>query len=228
MHISVSAEKNLAKVKAVIFDYGGVLCLPPTAADLEASAQILGITADSFQALWGRNRDRYDRGDLSAKDYWGKFAEDAGKVLTASQIDELSERDVAMWSRLNPTMITWLESLSSSRIKTALLSNMHRDMVHYARQNFKWLERLNYATFSAEVRLIKPDPAIYESCLRGLGVAASDTLFIDDREVNVAAARALEIHGIQFKSIDQLRSELEEAGFPALPSDSALENLRPA
>jgi FMN phosphatase YigB (HAD superfamily) len=56
--------------------------------------------------------------------------------------------------------------------------------------------------------------------LRGLGVAPSDTLFIDDREDNVVAACALGINGVQFQSMQQLRSELEQGGFPALPSTS--------
>jgi FMN phosphatase YigB (HAD superfamily) len=93
-------------------------------------------------------------------------------------------------------------------------------MVQYARQNFSWLNRLTWATFSAEVRSIKPEPAIYQHCLEGLGVVPSESLFIDDREVNLAAARAMGIHGIQFKSIAQLRNDLEAGGFPTLPSES--------
>jgi 2-haloacid dehalogenase len=71
------------------------------------------------------------------------------------------------------------------------------------------------------VRLIKPDPLIYEHCVRGLDVARSEALFIDDRLVNIEAARVVGIHGIQFKSTAQLRIELEAAGFPILPQDPA-------
>jgi HAD superfamily hydrolase (TIGR01509 family) len=117
-------------------------------------------------------------------------------------------------------MLGWREQLSAAGMKTAVLSNMNPEMVQYARQNFPWLKRVNWATFSAEVRMIKPDPAIYEYCLRGLGVASSETLFIDDREVNLAAARAMGIRGIQFKSIAQLKKDLAAAGFPTLPSDT--------
>jgi FMN phosphatase YigB (HAD superfamily) len=98
---------------------------------------------------------------------------------------------------------------------------MHSEMVQHARRNFQWLGRTHCTTFSAEVRLIKPDPLIYEHCLRGLGVAPSEALFIDDRLVNIEAARNMGIHGIQFKSTAQLRIELEAAGFPILPQDPA-------
>jgi putative hydrolase of the HAD superfamily len=219
--MSVTGNGKFSNLKAVIFDYGDVLCLQPTAEDVDASARILDVSSDVFRSLWHRNRDLYDRGDLSPETYWRKFAEDAGKSLDAAQLRGLSERDVTMWSRLNPGMVAWLEFLSSAGMKTAVLSNMHIDMVRHARRNFQWLSRAHCTTFSAEVRLIKPDPLIYEHCLRGLDVAPSEALFIDDRLVNIEAARAVGIHGIQFKSMAQLRIELEAAGFPILPQDPA-------
>lgn len=222
----VNGTKHLASVKAIIFDYGDVLCLRPTTEDIEGSARVLGISVDSFRELWGHNRDQYDRGDLSPETYWRKLAEDAGTTLDASQLDDLYERDVAMWSRLNSDMLSWLSALSSAGMKTAVLSNMHMGMVQHARRAFQWLDRVNFMTLSAEVRLIKPDPAIYEHCLRGLGAAPSDSLFIDDREVNISAARDLGIHAVQFQSIAQLRSELEQGGFPILPLDASSERPR--
>jgi putative hydrolase of the HAD superfamily len=210
----LTRQRELSDIKAVIFDYGDVLCLPPTKEEVDASARILNISSDSFRALWHRDRDLYDRGDLSAETYWRRLAEEAGASLASAQLHELSERDVAMWSRLNSGMIAWFEGLSSAGMKTAVLSNMHIEMVRHARQSFKWLERAQCITFSAEVRLIKPDPLIYEHCLGGLGVEPPETLFIDDRQVNIEAARAMGIHAIQFKSMAQLRSEVETAGFP--------------
>lgn len=226
--MSVNGQEMLTNLKAVIFDYGDVLCVPPTPKDIEGSAQILGISSDLFWVLWHRHRDPYDRGDVSPETYWRKVAEGAGKSIDVSQVRELAARDVAMWSRLNPSMLGWREDLAAARMKTAVLSNMHAEMVQYARRNFPWVNRLNWATFSAEVRLIKPEPGIYEHCLRGLGLAPSETLFIDDREVNLVAARAMGIHGIQFKSIAQLRNDLDTAGFPTLPPDPAAVNARSA
>src|SRR6201984_97960 len=166
-----SQGENLSNVKAVIFDYGDVLCFRPTPAQIEASARILDVPPDQFNALWGRHRDRFDRGDLTADAYWSQFAKDAGKSVTAAQLRDLAQNDVAMWSSLNPAILGWLEDLSKAGIKTAVLSNMHADMAEYARENFKWLSRLTHVTLSAEIRSIKPAPEIYEHCLEGLNVA---------------------------------------------------------
>jgi HAD superfamily hydrolase (TIGR01509 family) len=75
-------------------------------------------------------------------------------------------------------------------------------------------------TFSGDVLLIKPEPAIYEHMLRGLGVTASEAMFLDDREVNVEAARALGINAIRFLSMTQLRTDLQSVGIRILPEQS--------
>ena len=67
--------------------------------------------------------------------------------------------------------------------------------------------------------MIKPDPAIYQHTLRGLGVTASEALFLDDREINIRAAQTLGIKVFRFESTEQLRRELVSAGFPVLPMD---------
>ena len=213
---------TLSNTKAVIFDYGEVLCHAPSADEIEAIAKMFALSREQFRVLWTRNRDQFDRGDISSDVYWRMFAEDAGRRVDDELLRDLAERDVAMWSSVNPEMIAWLEELSKAGIKTAVLSNMHADMADYARRNFRWLVGLNCVTLSAEVRSIKPQPEIYEHCLRGLKTSPGETLFIDDREVNVKAAEAMGIHGIQFKSLPQLRRELEAAGFPVLPSATTM------
>jgi putative hydrolase of the HAD superfamily len=127
-----------------------------------------------------------------------------------------------MFGRANLDMVRWLGQLRQGGIKTGLLSNIHFAMIAYLRENFDWLELFDFKTFSAEVRLIKPDPAIYEHTLRGLGVRAWEALFVDDREINVQAARELGIHTVRFRSVAQLRRELEAIEFPILPSASEL------
>src|SRR5271166_3401515 len=217
--MAANGKDKLANLKAVIFDYGDVLCLPPTRQEIDGSARVLGISSDLYRVLWSRNRDVYDRGDISPEAYWRKFAEEADKPLDAAQIAELNRRDLAMYSRSNPSMLAWLQDLVAAGMKTAVLSNMHANMIRHARENSIWLECVNWTTLSAEVRTIKPDPAIYEHCLRGLGVAAAESLFIDDREINVLAARSMGIHAIQYESMEQLGNDLRTAGFSILPPD---------
>ena len=211
---------SLPNIKAVILDYGEVLCYAPTAEDWKWMAGLFQVEPDRFRSLWGRNRLDYDCGSLSLETYWSQLAEAAGIKLPQQQIDELSQRDVQMWARLNPTMLQWLKQLRASGIKTGLLSNMPVDMITYARKQFEWLNQFDHQTFSAEVRVVKPDAAIYRHSLAGLGVTASEALFVDDRAPNIEGAREVGLNTIQFKSVAQLKADLERLGFPVLPVEA--------
>jgi putative hydrolase of the HAD superfamily len=206
-----------ARIRAVIFDYGEVLCHRPPDEAFHRLAKVFGADADSFPALWDKNRGAFDRGDITAEDYWRALAADAGTEIDRERLEQVCKWDVEMFGRENLEMVRWLRSLRRGGIKTGLLSNIHPAMIAYLRENFEWLELFDFKTFSAEVRLIKPDPAIYEHTLRGLGVRAEETLFVDDREINVVAARGLGIHAVQFRSVAELRRELETIGFLILP-----------
>ncbi|HET7893233.1 MAG TPA: HAD family phosphatase [Candidatus Sulfotelmatobacter sp.] len=205
------------RVEAVIFDYGEVLSHRPTADENARLASFFRLPADQLPALWERNRGAYDRGDLAPAVYWAMLAKDAGVDLSPDQLDAIHKLDLAMWSSINSSMVDWLGQLRLSGMKLGLLSNMHPEMVAHCRKQFSWLKNFDFVTFSGEVRLIKPEPAIYEHTLRGLGVSASEALFLDDREINIRAAQALGINALRFESIEQLRRELESAGFPVLP-----------
>lgn len=205
-------------VRAVIFDYGEVLCHRPRAEEIVRLADFFHLRVDQLPALWERNRGPYDRGDLAPEVYWSALAKDAGVELDPEQLEEIHKFDIDMWSNINPGMVEWAAQLRSSGMKVGLLSNMHPEMVSHCRKHFSWLNSFDFVTFSGEVRLIKPDPAIYEHTLRGLGVTAAEALFLDDREVNIRAAEALGINAIRFESIEQLRRELSAAGFPILPA----------
>jgi putative hydrolase of the HAD superfamily len=213
------------RIEAAIFDYGEVLCYPPRMEEIASMAAVFGMEPKLFPPLWEKNRPAYDRGDLTPEAYWGMLSEDAKVRISAEQFAELNKLDADMWGRENPRMVEWLRQIAAAGIKTALLSNMHPEMIRYVRRKFDWVACFNPAVFSAEVRMVKPDPAIYHHTLQGLGVAAENAMFIDDREANVKAARALGIHAIHLRSLSQLRKEVEALGFPVLPSFTAADDL---
>lgn len=211
-----SPEQN--HFKAVIFDYGEVLCHKPTSEEIARLAGFFEVDVERLPAMWSRNRGPFDRGDLTAEAYWSMVAEEAGVHLSAIQLDQICALDLAMWSSINLPMIEWTRQLRAHGFRVGLLSNMHLDMVAHCRKQFSWLKGFDFLTFSGEVRLIKPDPAIYKHTLEGLKVRASETLFLDDRDLNVQGARAVGIRAIQFQSVSKLRDELRTIGFPVLPA----------
>src|SRR5258706_12826851 len=218
----MSTERNDSpNIKAVIFDYGLVLVRSPTREEFGRMAQVFNVSFELFYQLWESSRDLYDRGDISAEEYWLKLAARTKTSIDSGQIEFLRKAEVEIWSHPYPEMLDWVRQLQTSGIKTGVLSNMPLDLAAHVRTNGHWIETFDFKTLSAEVRLIKPDPAIYEHTLRGLGVAATEALFLDDREPNIRAAQVLGIHAIQFSSFGQLKNDLEALGFPVLPAGTS-------
>jgi putative hydrolase of the HAD superfamily len=216
---AVFRERHIdSSITAVILDYGQVLVPSPTAEQFRPMADIFRVGFESFYKLWEASRDSYDRGDVTAEQYWLQLAAETNTSIDRRQIEILRQLEVEIWVHPDPDMLDWLSQLHPAGIRTGLLSNMPLDLMTYVRANCQWMENFAFKTFSAEVRLLKPDPAIYEHTLRGLGVSAEETLFVDDREPNVRAARMLGIHAIQFRSVAQLKDDLKTLGFPLLPS----------
>jgi len=209
-------------ISAVILDYGQVLARCPTAAEFGRMAEMFNVSFELFYELWEASRGPYDRGDFTAEEYWLKLAAQTNTSLDGRQIEILRKVEVEIWAHPNPGMLDWVSQLHAAGIKTGLLSNMPWDLVTHVRTNCKWMESFSFKTLSAEVRLIKPDPAIYEHTLHGLGVSAAEALFVDDREINVRAADALGMHAIQFRSIAGLKCDLEALGCPILPPSMEL------
>jgi putative hydrolase of the HAD superfamily len=204
-------------IRAVILDYGDVISHPADPAAIAEMARVFRLSEQRFRQLYGSFRLDYDRGTLDAKEYWTCIAQAAGIEISNDQIAELRRMDVAMWSRLNLSILRWANQLRVAGMKTAVLSNMHDDMVQHLQSNGEWTRNFDCLTLSSAIGMAKPEPEIFKYCLRDLHVAAQEALFIDDREINVQAAQAQGIRGIVAPSTADLRAQLEAIGFSPLP-----------
>jgi 2-haloacid dehalogenase len=74
---------------------------------------------------------------------------------------------------------------------------------------FAWFDDL---VISGDVGVIKPDPRIFAILLERNALDPATAVFVDDVEKNARAAGELGIHGIHFRSPDQLRRELAAVG----------------
>jgi putative hydrolase of the HAD superfamily len=66
--------------------------------------------------------------------------------------------------------------------------------------------------FSSRVKLVKPDRAIFDHAAQAFGIDPAQTLFIDDYEANVVAARAAGWQALHFESPAQCEAELVMRG----------------
>jgi len=191
-----------------VFDYGMVLTEEQDPAAYAALLRLTGLDRDRFEPLYWADRHAYDEGKLTGVAFWQKLVRDAEIGETTGLAEELNVWDARMWTTQNRAMLAWQLELKQHGIKTAILSNMGDNVLANIERTFDWLARFDVLVWSYQLGMAKPEPAIYQHTLRELGVEPGEALFIDDRLVNIEAARALGMRGILFSTVDTLRVDL--------------------
>ena len=177
------------KLKAVIFDFGGVLCFPPTPEQIASAANVCGLAPAEFLEAFWRKRREYDRGH-DAGAYWRDIAQSTDRVFDDALVGGMIQREIEFWSHYDQRVLRWAGQLQSSGFRTSILSNLPRPLGEVLRATPGFLDVFDQVTFSYELGTIKPEAAIYHHALRELDVAAGEALFLDDRLENVEGARA--------------------------------------
>jgi putative hydrolase of the HAD superfamily len=207
-------------LRAVVFDYGKVLSGPPEPEAHAAMLRITGLPLDRFERHYWAGRPLYDEGKITGIEYWRKFLREAGLdgQLGQAVVEELNQWDARMWTTQNPAMLAWQKLLKERGLLTAILSNIGDDVVASVEREFDWIHRFDVLVWSYQVHMVKPNPAIYRYTLKKLRTRPGETLFLDDRAVNIEAARAVGMKALEFSTIERLREDLIAAGVEsALP-----------
>ena len=203
-------------LRAVVFDYGMVLTGPPDPEAHAALLRITGLPLARFESLYWADRHAYDEGKLTGITFWQKFLREAGLSLGPGAVEELNQWDACMWTTQNPAMLAWQQRLKQSGQLTAILSNMGDDVLASVEREFDWIHRFDVLVWSFQLHMAKPDPAIYRHVLQELGVRPEETLFLDDKLVNIETALALGMKAIEFSTIERLRADLIAAGLDSV------------
>lgn len=112
----------------------------------------------------------------------------------------------------NPPVLDLFRRLKSAGRRLVLLSNTDVMRFGFIRARFPEALVFDDYVLSYEVKLLKPDPAIYLEAVRRAGCPAGECVHIDDLAENVAGARAAGLHGIVYDGSTDLEAELGRLG----------------
>ena len=93
-----------------------------------------------------------------------------------------------------------------------MLTNFASDTFAEARERFPFLNRPRGVTVSGEVRLLKPDRAIYDRHAKDFGLDPAASLFIDDSAKNVQGAIDAGWQAVLFEGAGKLEQDLRRLG----------------
>ncbi len=109
-------------------------------------------------------------------------------------------------------MFDLIHSLARADNRLYVLSNMHVASIDYLEREHGIWDQFSGSVISCRVRMIKPEPAIYQHLLETHGLRATDTVFIDDMADNLAGAAAMGIATVQYVDPAQCRQALAALG----------------
>jgi putative hydrolase of the HAD superfamily len=212
-------------VRAVIFDFGGVILTSPFDAFSRYEADN-GLPAGFLRRLNATDPDtnawaRLERNEVDLAGFADLFEAEA--AAAGHRVDGRAVLAL-LAGQLRPQMVEALRRCHD-RLKTALLTNNfvpHDDPSDEsdggrgpAGPMADVLHHFDVIVESSRVALRKPDPAIYRLVCDELGVEPAEAVFLDDLGVNLKPARALGMATIKVVDPDDAIAELEAVvGFP--------------
>ena len=194
-------------IKAVIFDFGGVLVRTEDRAPRQELADRLGMTYDEVNELIFESESarRATVGEITTQEHWETLRFELG--LPAEEFQRVP-KEFFGGDVLDEALIDYIRSLRP-RYRTALLSNAWDDLRGVVINEWQIADAFDELIISAEVGVAKPDAGIYELTLERLNVAPSEAVFVDDFPRNIKGAHAVGMHAIHFQDSKQVRVELD-------------------
>ena len=176
----------MERSRTVVFDLGEVLV--PSGGVIPRLAAEIGITVDELVPAYWSGRVAFDLGG-SAEEYWTGVLAALGRAPEPALLAALTEMDSVKWSTLPQASSDLLAYLQGRGVRLAVLSNAPGPLAAAVRAA-QWTAGIAHLVFSAEVALVKPDPAIYARADSVYGTEPGDVVFFDDKPENVEAARS--------------------------------------
>ncbi|MEF2529456.1 MULTISPECIES: HAD family hydrolase [Streptomyces] len=195
-------------MKAVLFDMFGVIARLQSPESRAALQAVAGGDSDRFWEAYWAQRAPYDRGDVDGPAYWQGVCAALGTTVDERLTRDLIAADLDSWSEVDDRAVALLAELADRGVVLGLLSNIPEELAARYEATQPWLERFAVRGLSCRIGSAKPEAAAYEWCLRELGLPPEEVLFVDDREDNVRAARALGMQGHLFTGPEALRTAL--------------------
>ena len=195
-------------IRNVIFDFGAVLV------DWNPHYLFDGYFGDAEKATWFL--DHICTNEWNRQFDGGKpFAEGIAELKAqfpewAREIDVYWDEWEKMMGDAIPGMYELVADVKAAGYGVYGLTNWSSETFYRIEKNYPVFALLDGKIVSGDVRLLKPDAAIFRCLLDRFGLKAGESVFIDDTLSNVEGARAAGLAGLPFKNAAQLRKALQE------------------
>ena len=195
---------------AIFCDIGGVFLTNAWGVDARQKAiEAFHLDAPAFEVVHATLLDPLETGRITLDDYLDRTVFDRQRSFTKEAFKEFMRAQ----SQPFPETLGILSCLAQSKkYFLACLNNESREMNLHRIQSFGLRDYFSVFLSSCYLGVRKPGDAIYRMALEIAQRAPQESLFIDDREINVEGARRAGMLVIQYQNPAALRRELENYG----------------
>jgi len=194
------------KFKAIGFDWGGVLYLYSFKL-YHTAAEYLSIPLEQAREVYFKHNHLLNIGECDPKNFWKIIFVELGRGEEVEGF--LTHVDSLPPSSLNHPMFTLVKLAKQNGYKVGLLSNMSSLGAKEIRSH--GVEDLfDVVAFSVEEGVMKPDPRVYLSFTKKLGIEPNELIFIDDSRKSLESADEVGYLPILYTDMESLLKRLVE------------------
>jgi epoxide hydrolase-like predicted phosphatase len=200
------------RIRAVVFDIGGVLEITPQTGWVEAWETRLQLPPGGLEQRLGDMWRAGSLGTISEAELDQRISAILG--LDQSQLTALM---ADLWDEYlghpNAELITYFASLRPG-YQTALLSNSFVGARQKEQERYQFGDLCDLIIYSHEEGIEKPDRRMFDLACARLSVRPAEALFLDDYAPNVAAAREFGMDAILFQNTAQAIADIQASLHP--------------
>ena len=202
-------------IRAIFFDFGGVLLQHMDGVDHKALEALHGLPDRTlFDCVYRESRYRDHQVGACTQEEWIESV--IGALSSRFGMTDAEE----IWSAfeqaerpLNADMIALVKRLRVNAYKVGIISNTTPGMHRRLSERYPDFPPLfDDIVGSGDIKLAKPDPAIWQYAMERLGVQPAESVFTDDTKAYAEAATQIGMHGFHFTGYDQFANDLRSVG----------------
>ena len=197
------------KYKAIGFDWGGVINGQPGFVFTQKFCELVGVTETEYKEVYFRHNRAFNAGKpISERELWNRVLADLNKLDMLDAVVQFSAEYRSKKS-INKPVLELVDSLRSNGYKTGLLSNNTVEAANMMR-SAEIDKHFDAFTVSAEVGLMKPEPAIYKLLCDKLGINCTELVFVDDSSRSLSSAKECGYEPVLFATHETLIKDLQK------------------
>jgi putative hydrolase of the HAD superfamily len=194
-------------IKAVIFDFGGVLADEGFRKGLLVIGQKHGLNPEAFFRIAEEliYETGYVSGTAGEPEFWKALREKTG----------IKGSDKKLWDnifkqfQLNEEMIGLVKTLKASGFVTAILSDQ-TNWLDEINEKTPFFHHFDYVFNSYHLKKSKKDPSVFRDVCLAIGLKPDEALFVDDHGENTERAQKAGLKSIQFRNAEDLKKKIQQ------------------